>query len=170
VTGWQTELGKDKVRFLYFRYGRWRWRTTPAMRSAGFAEIVLSKGEFVDGHNVPAALDIARAMELNKAWDRYRAGLPPEEARKYPAGSVGDGYERALHLRVEQRKQRGIEWGTEQHSRDDWPRAWKYIEPLFADCDPNTVTPEMLLMLRSDIAANVSAGEAYRVIKVWRAL
>jgi hypothetical protein len=71
-----------------------------------------------------------------------------------------------MHLRAEQRKQRGVTWGSEQHSRDDWPRAWKHIEPLFGDCDPKTITPEMLFTLRSDIADQVSEGEAYRVIKV----
>jgi hypothetical protein len=97
-------------------------------------------------------------------------GCPPEQQRKYPPGSVGDGYERSMHLRAEQRKQRGVTWGSEQHSRDDWPRAWKHIEPLFGDCDPKTITPEMLFTLRCDIADQVSEGEAYRVIKVWRAL
>src|SRR5262249_34230260 len=44
------------------------------------------------------------------------------------------------------------------------------LEPLFADCDPKTITPEMLLTLRADIAEAVSESEAHRVIKVWRAL
>jgi hypothetical protein len=42
---------------------------------------------------------------------------------------------------------------------------WKRIElmaPLLAECDPKTVTPEL--------ADTVSASEAHRLIKVWRAL
>jgi hypothetical protein len=38
------------------------------------------------------------------------------------------------------------------------------------DRDPKTVTPEALLALRLKVAARVSATEAHRVIKVWRAL
>src|SRR5262249_36221754 len=54
--------------------------------------------------------------------------------------------------------------------RDDWPRAWKWIGLVFGDRDPKTVMPEALLALRSKVAARVSATEAHRVIKVWRAL
>src|SRR5262249_48311646 len=101
------------------------------------------------------------------------AGLPPvvwEDRTGYPPGSVGDGFERVMRLREFARKKCGIVWSKEQHSRDDWPRAWRHLEPLFADCDPKTITPEMLLTLRADIAEAVSESEAHRVIKVWRAL
>jgi len=33
------------------------------------------------------------------------------------------------------------------------------------DCDPNTVTPEILPQIRGDVASEVSQGEAHRVIK-----
>ncbi len=94
-------------------------------------------------------------------------------------GSVGDAFERAMLLREAERRARGVAWSGEQRSRDDWPRAWKWIEPLFGDCDPKTVTPEQLigdstrpdvLGLRPLVAAKVSESEAHRVIKVWRAL
>jgi hypothetical protein len=83
------------------------------------------------------------AAALNLNWDRLRQGLPPVERShsSYPPGSIGDGYERAMKLRADARKAKGITWTTEQHSRDDWPRAWKHIEPLLGDCDPKTVTP-----------------------------
>ena len=42
-----------------------------------------------------------------------------------------------------------IIWTNEQRSRDDWPRAWRWIEPVFGDVDPKTVTPELLLDLRT---------------------
>jgi hypothetical protein len=125
----------------------------------------------VDGNNVPSPGDVARAMELNNEWDRHRRGLPPLGPRVgYPTGSIGDGYHRAMRLRESEREKKGIVWGSEHRGRDDWPRAWKRIEPLLADCDPTTVTPEMLLDLRADIAAQVSEGEAHRTLKVWRAL
>jgi hypothetical protein len=50
---------------------------------------------------------------------------------------------------------------------------WKRIErmaPLLAECDPKTVTPELLLDLCTEVADTVSASEAHRLIKVWRAL
>jgi hypothetical protein len=86
---------------------------------------------------------------------------------------------RAVRLREAERKAKGITWTSEQRSRDDWPRAWKWIAPLFADCDPKTITPEQLigdpsrpdvLGLRPLVATKISESEAHRVIKVWRAL
>lgn len=86
---------------------------------------------------------------------------------------------RAMGLREQERRSRKIEWTKEQHSRDDWPRAWKWIGPIFGDCDQRTVRPEQLIGdvncpdligLRPLVEAKVSESEAHRVIKVWRAL
>jgi hypothetical protein len=66
--------------------------------------------------------------------------------------------------------EKGIVWTAEQRSRDNWSRAWKHLEPLFGDCDPNTITPEIMLQVRADITQAVSESEAHRTIKVWRAL
>ena len=165
-------MGRDKlkIRFLVFHHGRWIWRPTKRMRDEGFGRVRLGPGLLVDGKSVPAPGDIARAVELNTEWDRHRRGLPPTGPRLgYPLGSIGDAYHRATMMREKERQRKGITWTSEQRSRDDWPRAWKHIEFL-ADCDPKTVTGEMLLELRSDVAANVSESEAHRVIKVWRAL
>jgi hypothetical protein len=77
------------------------------------------------------------------------------------------------------RKSKGIEWSKGQLDRDDWSRAWKWIGPLFGDCDPARVTPEQIfgdarrpeiVGLRPLVVRLVSESEAYRVIKVWRAL
>jgi hypothetical protein len=166
-------LGRDKIkiRYLYFHFGRWVWRPTKRMRADGFHRMRLGPGLIVDGKHVPAPTDVARAIELNGEWDRHRRGLPPEGSRLgYPPGSIGDGYHRAMAMREKERQAKGIIWTREHHSRDDWPRAWKRIEPLLGDCDPKTVEPEMLLDLRADIAAQVSEGEAHRTFKVWRAL
>jgi hypothetical protein len=109
-------------------------------------------------------------MEMNAEWDRHRRGLPPAGPRLgFPLGSIGDAYHRATMMRAKDRQRKGINWTSEQRSRDDWPRAWKHIEFL-ADCDPKTVTGDMLLELRSEVAAKISESEAHRVIKVWRAL
>ncbi len=169
-----SSMSKGKIRYLACTFGRWRWRPTAAMRRAGFEQINFGD-EMTDA-------DKARAVALNTAWDRVRKGLPEVTSAKlmrYPPGSIGAGYLRAMALRATERHNKGIVWKSEQHNRDDWPRAWRWIEPLFGDCDPKTVTPEHLigdpanrrkLGLRPMIAQKVSEAEAHRVIKVWRAL
>ena len=173
-------MGKDQIRYLVFSYGRWRWQPTKAMREAGFRLINLGSGIDINGKRAPSASDKARAIEQNEAWDRWRRSLPAGQAvaHRYPHGSVGAGYLRAIALRETERHAKGVVWTSEQRSRDDWPRAWKWIGPLFGDCDPKTVTPELLIGdpargivgLRPLVAAKVSKSEAHRVIKVWCAL
>jgi hypothetical protein len=169
-------MGTDSIRYLVCIWGRWRWRPTKAMRTAGFRMVHLSKGVIINGKNEPSADDKRRAMELNEAWDRHRHGLAPAEPKpKYPPGSLGDAYLRAMALREAERRKNGIVWTREQHSRDDWPRAWKWIEPLFGDVDPKTVQPEQLIDpdlpgLLPLVMAKVSLTEGHRVIKIWRAL
>lgn len=164
-------MGRDKIRYLRFIYGRWRWLPTAPMRAAGFAAM-----SWRDETQAKS-----KALELNADWDRRRTGLPEAQvaARRYPAGSIGEAYLRVMSLRAKERELKGIVWTSEQHSRDDWPRAWKWIDPLLGDCDPRTVTPEHLMGdpadpervgLRQLTATKVSESEAHRVIKVWRAL
>ena len=88
----------------------------------------------------------------------------------YPPGSLGHAYNRAIALREAERKAKGITWTREQKARDDWPRAWRWIGPAFGDYDPLAVVSEDLLALRAKVAERVSESEAFRVIKVWRAL
>ena len=158
-------MGKDKIRYLLFVSGRWRWQPTRAMRACGFKLTTFGKEL--------TAADKARAIALNAEWDQVRTGAqaaPVEAQPFYPTGTVGDGYQRAVNLRASERDAKGIIWTKEQVYRDDWPRAWKWLGPLFGDCDPKTVTPEALLALRKKLTEGVSATEAHRVIKVWRAL
>jgi hypothetical protein len=102
----------DKIRYLVFLKGRFRWSSSKAMRDAGFRLINLSPGLFVDGRREPSIEDKREALRLNEEWDRYRSGLPPASvaARTYPKGSVGDGYMRVLALRGQARKSNGVEW------------------------------------------------------------
>ena len=176
-----SSMGNDRIRYLIFINGRWRWRPTKDMRRAGFRLINLGSGTMVDGRRAPSAEDMTRALKLNEAWDRHRFGLPDAdvEAHRFPIGSIGEAYLRVMSLRASERSANGIVWTSEQTSRDDWPRAWKWIEPLFADCDPRSIKPEQLigdqarpdeLGLRPLVAQKVSESEAHRVIKVWRAL
>lgn len=181
------EMGNDRIRYLVFSKGRWRWQPTNGMRKHGFKTIKLSKGgPSFDANGYPAAsaADKNRAVVLNAEWDTARLGLPAQKpvdaSEKYPIGSVGDGYQRAMVLRKAARVAAGKVWTVEQEKRDDWPRAWRWLEPEFGDCDPRTIEPEHFLDIdeRSGepkglvvkIERAVSVTERHRVIKVWRSL
>jgi hypothetical protein len=87
---------------------------------------------------------------------------------------------RAMALRKAARVAKGLIWTKEQEKRDSWPRAWKWLGPLFGDCDPRTIEPEHFLRidpmtgeakgLVAEIERTVSVTERHMVIKVWRAL
>jgi hypothetical protein len=180
-------VGRDKIRYFIFLQGRWRWRPTKAMKAHGFGMVTMGRGgpgTDAEGHPKPSVEDQQRAIELNRAWDKVRSGhvsAPAKTTLKtYPEGSVGDGYQRAMALRKAERVAKGDIWTKEQEKRDSWPRAWKWLEPKFADCDPWTIEPEHFLRidvvtgepkgLRAEIEAKVSITERHMVIKVWRAL
>lgn len=180
-------LGKDTIRYFLYLNGRWRWRPTKAMREQGFGLVTMGKGGpalNAEGDPEPALADCQRAISLNAAWDRVRSGqasVPAKTTLKvYPEKSVGEAYQRAMELRKAERLAKGVIWTKEQESRDDWPRAWKWLEPEFGDCDPNTIIPEHFLRidpttgqpagLMVKIEAKISITERHRTIKVWRAL
>ena len=179
-------MGQDKIRYFLFLEGRWRWRPTKTMRAAGFVMVPMGRGGpqlDADGNPAASIADKQRAMELNTEWDAIRRGLQPPRKLDRPSfapGSVGDGYARAMALRKAERLKNRIEWTKEQTSRDDWPRAWKWIGPEFGDCDPRTIRPEHFLRidphtgqvagLIPKIESAVSVSERHRVMKVWRAL
>lgn len=180
-------LGKDKVRYFLYLNGRWRWRPTKAMRAHGFGLVTMGRGgpgRDAEGNPEPSIEDQRHAIELNRAWDQLRAGRGSAPARTtlkvYPEGSVGRGYQRAMELRKAARLAKGVVWTIEQEKRDSWPRAWKWLEPRFGDCDPRTIQPEHFLRVDSvtgetkglvvEIEKAVSVTERHMVIKVWRAL
>jgi len=55
-------------------------------------------------------------------------------------------------------------------TREDWFRGWKRIKPVFADCNPRTVTLGAISAWRQAIEETVSLREAHRALKIWRAL
>jgi hypothetical protein len=155
-------MGTDRIRYLVRIKGCYYWRPTPRMKRAGFHDRALGKDE------LQAKLEAAR---LNSEWDRHRFGQRNDPSiMVYPHGSLGQAYARACALRESERKAKGTVWTREQKARDDWPRAWRWIGPAFGDYAPPAVVAEDLLALRAKVAERVSESEAFRVIKVWRAL
>jgi hypothetical protein len=165
----------DKIRYLRFLNGRWRWRPESYMRAHGFKLTTFGPDK--------TAEVIARAAALNEQWDHVRRGLAGAPAQvttkvKYPIGTIGDGYMRALEQREADRRELGKPLTKEQQKRDDWARAWKHFE-RWAWYDPRTIQPEHFLAIDPDTGETVgliadlnriSAGERHRTVKVWRAL
>jgi len=132
------------------------------MKQAGFGDRSLGKAEL-------AAMQ--EAIKFNAEWDKYRFGeYKQPSVMVYPPGSLGAAYNRAIALREAERKSKGITWTRQQKARDDWPRAWRWLGPAFGDYDPLAILSEDLLALRTKVAERVSESEAFRVIKVFRAL
>lgn len=159
--------------------GRWRYKPSASMKHFGFKFLTFGPGVVVNGEHFPSLEDKARAIGLNDEWDRARCGAQIESRPKWPVGSVGECYERAMKLREAERLKRGIKQSKEQESRDDWPRAWKWIGPIFGDTLPRTIRPEDFLDIDAKgeasglipkIEQRVSISERHRVIKIWRAL
>lgn len=172
-------MGQDTIRHLVFMRGRWRYNPSHLMRPHGFKFLTLGPGVMIGNRNVASPEDQRRAMDLNADWDRVRAGLEAFQP-KYPPGTVGAAYLRVVRIRAAELAKQGLSQSKDQQTRDDWPRAWKWIEPLWGDTDPRTIQPEAFLSLDPKtneatglvplIEGTVSISERHRVIKVWRAL
>jgi hypothetical protein len=155
-------MGSDKPRYLVQIKGSYYWRPTPRMKQAGFQDRSLGKNELHAKQE---------AIRLNTQWDNHRFGEHKQPGIMLcPPGSIGATYNRANALREAEREAKGIVWTRQQKARDDWPRAWRWIGPAFGDYAPLAVVSEDLLALRAKVAERVSESEAFRVIKIWRAL
>jgi hypothetical protein len=177
-------MGQDKIRYFRFHKGRWLWRPEAYMRAYGFQRVNMGHGGpglDLNGHPEASLQDKQRAMQLNAEWDLARkTGQAPSAPSKYPPGSVGDGYLRAMKARQALRAKNGEKWDADQDSRDDWPRAWRFLDPMFGMCDPKTIEAEDFLCLDEEtgepigliphIETKVSPRERHRTIRVWRAL
>jgi hypothetical protein len=145
-------MGRVKIPYYVVKHGKGYWQPTKSMRAMGFQ----SRGLGQDG---PAAW--AEAWRLCEDWQRVRKGLAEPPARSYPVHSIGWAWERFRRTET---------WAKKApRTREDWDRGWRWIEPVFGDVLPSTVEIEDIEALRSIVAQKVSPGEAYRVIKIWRA-
>ncbi|RTL84620.1 MAG: hypothetical protein EKK29_13280 [Hyphomicrobiales bacterium] len=63
------------------------------------------------------------------------------------------------------------EWSYKaERTREEWLRAWRWMEPYFGDIAPSAVTMRHVSIFRERMAKKVSQREAHRCIKIWRAL
>jgi len=145
-------MAEDKIRFYVVRRQRAFWQPTAVMRRHGFSPKPL-------GEAGPAAQ--AEALNLNDKWDQFRFGIDLATQPRYPRGSIGEAWKAFRET---------AEWAKKAKSmRDDWDRAWVWIDAAFGDCDPKTVDFMAVSKLRSTVADMVSEREAHRVLKIWRA-
>lgn len=142
-----------RIKHYVVRKGRGYWLVTPKMRAHGFDNVRC-------GPDGPQAWAIATQWE--ERWQKARQGLEPCLQRVYPAGSVGDAFTRF---------KRSSTWAAKKpRTREDWERCWRYIEPIFGDLKPALISFEMLDAWYARLLALHSVGEAYRAMKIWRAL
>jgi hypothetical protein len=154
---WMTKDGRKVVKGY--------WQPTKRMKRLGFQSVDCG----IDGPNAHKLAGL-----WNEKWQWARRGLSLDLSevahvvKAYPAKSVGEAFERY---------RRSPEWGAKKaRTREDWDRAWKYIEPIFGDCDPTTITFEDLsVWYRGDPKDNlkgllqtVGIREAHRAMKIWR--
>jgi integrase len=168
----RTNNNMTNVKIPYYsvrRNGRGFWEPRPHMRTLGFFSIAC-------GPDGPDAWAVAR--QWHDRWQSVKSGkspapamitaanLSPETAEHltvYPPRSLGEAFRRYRNT---------TQWtdGKKPRTREDWWRAWKWIKPVFGDCDPRTVTLEGIDAWRGKIEAAVSLREAHRCVKIWRAL
>lgn len=143
------------------------WEPTAKMKLAGFQSVPL-------GPDGPEAIMLAERW--NARWDASRAGKPqppiagsanlsPDQSEAlatYPPRSVGSAF-RGFRATAEWAKKAS-------KTRAEWHRAWRWIKPVFGDVDPRTITMADLSNWRAAVATRVSEGEAWRAMKIWRAL
>lgn len=161
-------MTRIKHSYYVVKGGRGYWQPKRDMRLLGF-------------HSVPCGLDGPDAWriaaEWDKRWQAVREGKEPapsalaaqnlspqqsEELSVYPNGSLGEAFRRF---------RRTEEWGKKAlRTREDWWRAWRWIKPVFGDCNPRTVTLEDISAWRAMIERKVSLREAHRCVKIWRAM
>lgn len=149
-------MGSVKIPYYVVKKGRYGyWQPTKAMRDVGFVQVGC-------GQDGPDAWAIAK--DWNDRWQRHRTGNERQALPEFPIGSIGEGFERYRNT---------AEWlDKKPRTREEWERAWVRIKPIFGDLSPTS--PEINLETLSDfrrlIRDSVSLREAWRVIKVWRAL
>lgn len=150
-------MANVKIPYYVIKKGKYGyWQPTKAMRDLGFRPVRCG----LDG---PQAWAVA--AQWNERWQRFRQGRAQDAPPAWPQGSIGEAFDRY---------RKTDEWlvAKKPRTREEWERAWARISPVFGDLPPTSmeITLETLSLFRSTIRETVSPREAWRVIKVWRAL
>lgn len=150
-------MGDVKIPYYVEKWtgGSWRayWQPTKAMISRGFKSVALG---------APGPESWAKAAEWNEKWRVERLGLTKASGPVYPGGSLGEAFQRFKRLET---------WRAKKpRTREEWDRAWRYIDPIFGDIVPATVDLETIDWFYHDVKQGAGVREAWRVLKIWRAL
>ena len=148
-------MGRVKIPYYVVKKGYGYWQPKKEMRAKGFAAIRCGK----DG---PSAWAIAE--EWNLRWQRHRRGGEEVTRPRWPRGSFGDVFDRYRQTE---------EWREKKpRTREEWERGFARIAPIFGDMAPldPDVSLENLSSFRRTISETISPREAWRTIKIWRAL
>jgi hypothetical protein len=142
-------MTRIKIPYYVVKHGKGYFQPVKRMRAAGYEPRPL-------GDDGPAA--------WSEAWQLYREWKQGEErtaGRVYPVGSVGHAWERFRRTNA---------WAEKApRTREEWDYAWSWMEPLWGDTAPATITMEQIEELRAVIISDVSLHAAHRVTKIWRA-
>src|SRR5690606_12769975 len=134
--------GSVKIPYYVVKKGRYGyWQPTKAMRGHGFAPVRCG----MDG---PDAWAVAQSW--NERWQRHRAGNERQAVPEFPAGSIGEGFDRY---------RKTTEWLEKKpRTREEWERAWARIKPIFGDVSPLSaeVNLESVAELRQLVRDQVS--------------
>ena len=142
-------MTRIKIPYYVIRHGKGYLQPSKKMRAAGFEPRPL-------GDDGPAAW--GEAWRLCREW---KQGDEPTAGRVYPLGSVGHAWERFRRTNA---------WAEKApRTREEWDYAWSWMEPLWGDTSPATITMEQIEELRAAIITKVSLHAAHRVTKIWRA-
>ena len=148
-------MANVKIPYYVVKKGQGYWQPTKLMRDLGFCSVPLGK----DG---PKAWHLAAAW--NERWQRHKSGAEEMVKLKWPARSIGDAFERYQRTSV---------WADKQpRTREEWERGFARFSPVFGDMRPTEagISIETISALRDKIKTKVSPREAWRTIKIWRAL
>ena len=145
-----------KIRYSPVKNGKRYWQPSPEMVKHGFLPKPL-------GSDNPTSRDEARRLYAD--WqafsDRLKFGGKPE--RFYPIGSMGHAWDRMINTPA-------IWNAKKERTQEEWEYVWeKWVEPVFGDVDPASVSVEAIAMLRDQVAKNNGPNPRFKLIKIWRA-
>jgi hypothetical protein len=148
-----SEMGRIRIPFYRVKNGKGFWEPKTYMRAAGMVAVPC-------GPDGPEAW--AKAAALTREWEERKKSARPDPGAMPARGSLEEAF---------QRYRATPEWDKKApRTREEWERAWVRIGPVFGKADPKIITLSLMSLFRAKIERDVSAREAHRCIKIWRAL